>query len=181
MSVKSLSAVLLTDGHTNDPTSYVNPLVRSVQDRLSAHTNICLGDNYAAAGQKVKAVQGNYDAILVFLRSGLMFKHPGLFGEFRRPVVVIEHDAYQNSLEWHSRYQAWTNFFRANPIAALCVSGNQALYDLRGKIPGIVKRIPKGAPESFLRTKINASGRYCVFGTVQFEVYTERKDVFDAI
>jgi hypothetical protein len=181
MSAKSISAVVLTDVHTNDPGSYVNPLVCSVLDRLSQRSNICVSDDYFTAVPIIKSVQDNYDAIVVFLRSGQLFKHPGLFAEFRKPVVVIEHDAYQNSLEWHSRYRAWTDYFRTNPVAALCVSGNQALHDLRGKIPGIVKRIAKAAPASFLQSRINRSGRYCVFGTVEFEVYTERKSVFESI
>lgn len=181
MTNKNFSAIVLTDAHTNDPGSYVNPLVRSVLSSLNRHINISASDDYYSLASRVSTVQDEFDVIIVFLRSGQIFNHPGLFNEFKIPVVVVEHDAYQNSLEWHPRYRAWTHYFSENPVASLCVSGNQALHDLNGKIPGFVKRIAKGAPANFFKSKINKSGRYCLFGTVQLGIYTERKDLFDAI
>lgn len=176
-----ISAIVLTDAHTNDPGSYVNPLVRSVLSSLNRHINISTSDDYYSLVSRVSSVQDNFDVIIVFLRSGQLFKHPGLFDEFRLPVVVVEHDAYQNSLDWHPRYRAWTHYFSQNPVAALCVSGNQAFSDLYGKIPGRVKRIAKAAPANFLKSNINKSGRYCLFGTIQLGIYIERNDLFDAI
>ena len=179
---KGLSAVVVTDTHTNDPFAYVNPLVVAVLDRVGRYINICAGDDYYEALARAESQEQDFDVVIVFLRSRALFRHQGLFAGIRKPVVVVEHDAYQNSLEWHPSFQAWTRYFAENPVAALCVSGAQALSDLSGTIPGIVKRIPKGAPGRFLDiSNTDTLGRYCIFGTVQFEVYEERKKVFDMV
>lgn len=179
--VSRLRAVVVTDAHTSDIRSCVYPFVRSIVDGLATCEHVRAADDYYQALERIADIEGGYDVIIVLLRARCIFRHPGLFADVGKPVVVVDHDACQNSLPWHPNYKLWTRYYSENPVAALCVSGNQALWDLTGRIPGIVKRIAKGAPERFLSSEMNKAGRYCVFGTVRLDAYVERRNVFDEI
>lgn len=178
---KSVSAIILSDLYTSNPHSDINPYLIAIEGSFPTVKKIVAGNNYYQAIVELRSIKPKFDVIVTLLRSGLLFEHPNLFTDLDQPVVVIEHDACQNSIESSIRYGAWMRYFKSNPVSAMCVSGHQPLRDLKGNIPGIVKYIPKGAPERFLNGGINISGRYCLFGSVQLGMYKERKALFDAI
>jgi hypothetical protein len=130
-----MKAALLTDEHTNGPQGPMNTLVRSLISRLDNAVTIQAKDEYYDAAVQITELQTSIDCIILFVRSRVLFRHPGLFHSWVKPVIVVDHDACQNSIPGGSQFGAWTEFFSGNPVAALCVSGKKAYRDLAGGIP----------------------------------------------
>lgn len=177
-----MRAALLTDQHTNDRGSFAYPLVRALLSILDHPIHVSAGDQYNDAVSRIADRQSHIGCIIVFVRSRVLFRHHGLFRPFSKPVIILDHDACQNSIPGHALFGAWSRFFSANPVSALCVSGRKALQNLNGSIPARVLLVPKAAPQRFLDVRPSRSGRFCIFGSVEPRaLYARRASLFDTL
>jgi len=129
--------------------------------------------NHVEISKRIVGQQADFDGVLTFLYGDSLLESCDVLQDLDIPLIVIEHDAYQNYIVEQDGFGLFSTFLSRCPVDLFVVSGLTTIRRFRREGQRCLY-LPKAAPEAFLEFPNRESGFFCAFGSHRHIVYQHR-------
>ncbi len=175
-----MRVALLVESAMCHSSHFMNAFVSAMRQEFSGCELFATHDDHALVLRRVAERQSQFDVVVIFVWFRKLGETAEALNSIQLPVVVVEHDAYQNYIRSSLRRGEWSRFLSRNRVDLIVVSGRRHYERLRAEGHESLY-LPKAAPAEFLSGPNDNTGMFCAFGSVSDPVYARRAALFAAL